>query len=463
MSPTPANAPIEGGSITQVVDRGLCIGCGACAVATSGRIPVSIGRFGLPTADLRTGSPSDLRLASTVCPFAAEAPSPDDIADRVFSTAPHQDPVLGRYVSVHAGRVTDRDRLVGSSSGGLTSWLLTRMLRDGMVDAVVHVGPAADGDALFGYTVSNTVDELLKRRKSMYYAASFAEAVSAITATDLTYAFVGVPCQVRAMRALALQVPAIADRVKYHVGLVCGHMKGPGFAASLAWQLGVGPTDLAEVDFRVKLADREVGDYGFAARSRDGVRVEAPVADLLGSSWGHAMFSPEACNVCDDIFAESADIAFGDAWLPRYRSQWLGTNVVVVRDPVLRDLLEHGVADGEVEIDAIDADDVVSSQAGNVRHRRIGASVRLADDVAAGRWVPPARVPASTSGVPWSRRLLIRLRRKISSESFLAFEDARSANDLSIYLARMRRLTSRYRQIERLGLARRAIQRLARH
>ena len=36
-----------------------------------------------------------------------------------------------------------------------------------------------------------------------------------------------------------------------------------------------------------------------------------------------------ACEFCDDVVGETADMSVGDAWLPGYVSDWRGTSVVV--------------------------------------------------------------------------------------------------------------------------------------
>ena len=35
--------------------------------------------------------------------------------------------------------------------------------------------------------------------------------------------------------------------------------------------------------------------------------------------WEYGYFKYKACDFCDDIFAECADITVGDAWLSRYK------------------------------------------------------------------------------------------------------------------------------------------------
>lgn len=441
-------------TLPVVVRGGGCIGCGACSVATEGRIQVARDEFGMPQADLSGVGEADLAAGSRVCPFADESADASAVAEGLYAGAPHSSPQIGAWTGLYAGRLTDTDRLLGSSSGGLTTWVLEQLLLGDQVDGVIHVGASAADDELFGFAVSTTREELLARRKSIYSMSSFDEAVRHVESTPGRYAFVGVPCHVRAMRLLARQRPVLAQRVLYHVGLVCGHGKTPGFASSLAWQLGVQPAQLAGVDFRVKDPTRTVGDYSFAATDGSGW-VQARVGALLGAQWGHTMFQPAVCEFCDDIYAETADICFGDAWLPAYKDEWRGTNVVVVRSGPLQELLLAGARRGEIDLEELSERDMVASQGGNFRHRRVGLAIRVADDERAGRWVPPTRVVGDRSAAPWHRRQLIRQRRVLARESVRALSVARKRDDLAFYLRRMSTLVRRYDALDVQGTVRR--------
>ena len=66
----------------------------------------------------------------------------------------------------------------------------------------------------------------------------------------------------------------------------------------------------------------------------------------IDGNWAFGAFQPAACNSCDDVFAETADVVFGDAWLPQYTDDWRGTNVVVTRSPEADRILADGVRDG---------------------------------------------------------------------------------------------------------------------
>jgi hypothetical protein len=56
---------------------------------------------------------------------------------------------------------------------------------------------------LFSYVVSQTPEDLVSRRKSIYYSTSMADAMLTIKGNGKRYALVGVPCFITAGRLLA--------------------------------------------------------------------------------------------------------------------------------------------------------------------------------------------------------------------------------------------------------------------
>ena len=435
--------------IESVVANGVCVGCGGCEVATSGRIPVRLTTRGQYEADLANASAQDKELGSRACPFSPESRNEDQIADDLF-VGTDKDPRLGHYTSMFAGRIEDAGTVEKSSSGGLTTWILNRLLERNEVDAVIHV---KDSDnPLFGYVISRTSDEVLGARKSKYFPASFGDVVNSIKGDGLRYAFVGVPCAVRSVRLVTEEDPALAEQLPFLVGIVCGHLKSSAYAESFAWQLGVVPDDIETVDFRIKEPELTSRQYSFGVKSRSsGLWSKEQTLSLFGGNWGHAVFQLDACNYCDDVFAETADVVIGDAWLSKYEIDWRGTNVVVTRNSTIDSLFKEGAANGEFMHENLDVDSVARTQAGNFRHRRDGLAVRLADDDAAGRWRPEKRVEPGYSHVSAERIQLIRDRRELSEVSHTAFAQAKAANDLSIYLDTMNPLIEKYQAGTRLS------------
>ena len=450
-------------TIEQVVARDICVGCGACQFATRGDITVQRNDLGYYRADLTTASPQSIATGSRVCPFAQEAPNEDAIAAEVFPAVLREDPRTGKYLSIAAARVTADDYLLGSSSGGLTSWILIQLLETGHIDGVIHVGQGGDG--LFSYRISRSRQELTARRKSIYYSTSFNSALHSVHGDGQRYALVGVPCFIKSARLLCREDRTLATQLIYFIGLVCGHLKSAAFAELLAWQCGVGPNELAAVDFRVKQPGEDAGRYRFGARAKaattgganDGEWITRPTSQLLGGNWGHGMFQLNACNYCDDIFAETADVVLGDAWLPEYRADWRGTNVLLCRNAVIQRLIDRGQAEGELFIAPLSAAEAAQSQAGNFRHRREGLALRLADDQSAGLWTPTKRVLPDPNVVGRRRRELIRRRRELSRASHELFATAKRQGSLDLFIERITPLVQQYEKYNTPSLPRRLL------
>jgi coenzyme F420-reducing hydrogenase beta subunit len=246
------------------------------------------------------------------------------------------------------------------------------------------------------------------------------------------------------MRLLIREQPEYAKQFVYFVGLVCGHLKSQFFAESIAWQSGVSPKNLKSIDFRVKQPGEKVSDYNYEIESKDGQTLVVSNSQVMESNWGYAAFQPGACNFCDDVFAETADVTLGDAWLEEYANEWRGTNVAVSRQPLFTEILTVASEAGILELVPIDPETAAQSQSGNFRHRRIALGVRLADSISKGELVPLKRVQPNYKGLSRSRLKLIRQRRVLSKLSLELFRLAKNEDSFEVYSIPMKKEISRY-------------------
>ncbi len=161
--------------ITDVVANRMCVGCGACAVRPAGEASMRWTVREIHEADLDGLSAGALARASAVCPFSDACPDEDALArDLGPGERLEAGPEVGGYRRVVPGRLADDRLLAWASSGGLTGYVLRKLLVQGQVDGVVHVRStgAADGP-LVDYTVSTTREEVLARGKSRYHSVEF--------------------------------------------------------------------------------------------------------------------------------------------------------------------------------------------------------------------------------------------------------------------------------------------------
>ncbi|MBU7583283.1 MAG: Coenzyme F420 hydrogenase/dehydrogenase, beta subunit C-terminal domain [Nostoc sp. TH1S01] len=437
-----------------VVDGGYCIGCGACAAVVDSPIKMKLDEYGKLYATLNepVDKTSNQTSLGTVCPFSNEGLNEDQLAEEIFGKDCQYHNQIGYYLTTYAGFVNEGDFRKRGSSGGMGNWIVTQLLSEGLVDGVIHVKPCTPSPTdprLFKYQISKTIEEVRNGAKSRYYPIEISEVIQMLREQPGRYVIVGVPCFIKAIRLLMKQDPIISERIKFCVGLICGHLKSIHFAEMFAWQCGIEPGQLLEFDFRKKLPDRVASQYAIKAVGwQDGQVIEriSPVRDLYGWDWGQGFFKYKACDYCDDVVAETADIVVGDAWLPQYVGDSQGTNVVVVRNSILHNLIEQGITTGKLKLDHIDADEVARSQSSGLNHRREGLAYRLYLSDQKGEWRPPKRVQPQINHLSKQLQKRQYLRIQLAEQSHIAFKQAIDAKRFYIFVQRMSLLVLQYQR-----------------
>ena len=311
-------------AIDQVIRGDYCIGCGACAALAPVDFALEFDARGCWQARARRPADERERDLSALCPMSGAGPDEDMIAAKLFPDLPRH-ASIGAHDFVGAGWVEEGDFRLRGSSGGLLTWLACRLLESGQVDEVVQVAPQqGEPGQIFAYTVSDSADAIRAAAKSRYYPVQARDVLTHIREGHHRVAVLALPCFAKMIRFLAVDDPAIDRNVAFVLGLICGHLKSARFAELLAWQKGIAPAELGAIDFRDKIEDRPASGYGFRAWRRLGTaetefEVAAPMAGLVGRDWGQGMMKYPACDFCDDVLAECADVAVGDAWLPSWR------------------------------------------------------------------------------------------------------------------------------------------------
>lgn len=421
-----------------------CVGCGACAYLDPAfNIVKNID--GCYQASVQ-GSIANKEAVSNACPFAGPI-NEDVLGVELFSkqAGVHHDQYLGYWLNAYVGYVSADGWRSRGSSGGMVSWLASKMLEDGLVDAVIHVKDGPDPEHMYTYQVSHNVDELKTGAKSKYYPIEMSEVLSYVREHDGKYLFIGIPCFVKAIRLLCRQDEVLNKRIKYCIGLVCGHLKSDFFAKSEAWESSVPLDDIARVDFRHKTPGSPASDYAVEIRRTDGGEpVIKRTAELSTTNWGLGYFKYNACDYCDDVLAETADVTFGDAWIPKYVNDGEGCNVIVVRNQAVQDLFDR--YRDELVLHDSDSAEVYQSQAGGFRHRRQGLAYRLYAHKQRGEWTPTKRVKPSLEGISKKRQKTYAMRTVLKNESFVAFRRAVAADDFNEFTKYMRPLVDKYRR-----------------
>jgi len=307
--------------IQDVQKPGLCHRCGGCVTFCSA---VNFGALELDAEGQPRYADEDkcieCGLCYTICPEI------DELNEETRQKLGWRPP-LGRVIETLIARATDPDIRAKATDGGVVTALLVHLFQSGKIDGAIvtrQTGPfqrepflaMSEADirdaAGFFFDTSHGM-----KRFSDYYItySQFREFNPLIQKGLQRVAFVGTPCQVRAVRRMQILNIVPADSIKYCLGLFCSgnFVFGEKQRAKIAKIGGFEWADVKKLniksDLMVHLSSGEVKHI---------------ILDEL------EFMKRFACYFCPDYSAEYADLSFGGIGA---RAGW---TTVVTRTPVGR-------------------------------------------------------------------------------------------------------------------------------
>jgi len=265
-------------------------------------------------------------------------------------------------------------------------------------------------------------------------------------------AIVGVACFIKALRLAQYTEPQLKEKIPFLVGIICGGLKSRFFTEYLANKAGVEIENIEKPKFRIKDFNSTAGDYSFGCIDGKTQTEKNIKMRSVGDMWGTGLFKANACDFCDDVTNELADISLGDAWLEPFSKDGKGTNVIVARSELADNIILEGMKNNELAVEPLSLERFLSSQQGSFNHRHEGLGYRIELARKQGKIVPPKRHDKEKISIDfkWVQEQRLKLRGK-------SLEMWRETKNASAFDSEMKRDLQRLYRLTKIYHCKRAI------
>ncbi len=282
---------------TSVVASGKCVGCGACVVVC----PFSCLEYMKEGPNL-VKECQVCGICAQVCPqYEWSWPKMEDF---VFGRERKAEEESGVYRRLVVARAVD-DRIVKlCQDGGVVTALLSFALENGLIDSAVVSGISPEKPLYPAPRLATTFEEILECAGTRYfYSPNILALTEGIKQKKTSTAFVGTPCQIRAIRKM--QMCGLKKHTKplmFLIGLMCSEcFTYEGLAEKhIRDTLGLNLNDVIKINIKGKLLVK--------------TKTEIRTVPLVTAK----QYGRESCGFCDDFSSELADISTGglglDGW-----------------------------------------------------------------------------------------------------------------------------------------------------
>jgi len=356
--------PTQINQLSDIVDNGLCIGCGLCqSIAGQDNLTISMSKKGrLEPREVNKITPEIFQKILKICPGVIVEGLPQELVE---PNTKH-DLVWGYYLYLCYVWSTDKRIRFESSTGGLLNGLSIYLLESKKVKFILHTDSDPEKPMRNVSKFSHKKSELVSgESRSRYGPASPLDRFQEALDLNEPFAFVGKPCDISAIRQLSKIDNRVNELCKYLLTLVCG-----GFAEFTKSE------DFIE-SFNVKEEELSTFRYrGFGnpgkmyIKTKNGREYDMEYNHFWGeeSTWR----IPFRCKICPDAIGDSSDIAALDTWKggsPKGEDE--GFNAAIIRTKKGLELLNDAARSGYIKIgDELEIHEISEFQPHQVSKKR---------------------------------------------------------------------------------------------
>ncbi len=357
--------------LDDVVKNDLCIGCGFCTVPLAKEVDdnVHVPIRWNPESEIWT--PSDLNGVkkdfSVICP--GKRMDMVELNHDIYGALP-EDEIVGHYQSIEVGYSLDEDIRARAASGGVTTQLIHYLFSSGQIDIAYTA---------FGLSptkgqgrIARSIEELMGSEGSHYHPVEFGAELKRLFDETGRFVFVGLPCEVAALRKAMEERPDVKERCVLVIGLFCGGINRFSGIAKYLNYFDVKTEDVSEIDYRSgfwpgQIRVKDSKGQKSIPRIRGNTRWN--ILKYMVSFQGYWMLP--RCRICPDQVSDFADISVGDPHLPGFKNQNTnGFSAIVARSNIGSQILKEAAENNLIHREPLSRDSLVKSQGYTLENRR---------------------------------------------------------------------------------------------
>lgn len=351
--------------IGEVIKAGLCIGCGVCAFTDSIGKTVFSKKHD-QNIPLLTDKNYNDKLAFEICPGKGY-----NIVEESRNLYNHSqyDMELGHIYNQYAAFSNDKEVVKNASSGGVMSQTAIYLLEKKIVDRVLTTQFMYDAGVRTTCILAKNKAEILRSQGSKYCPVDLSEAIREIKFHNYRVAIIGTPCQIAGIRNIQRNDNEFSQKIIITVGNFCGGIKKFNNISLLAKRKGINPKYIDFFRFR---GNGQPGSM--LIKENTGKMVEIPYPKYVGLN---GLSKHLRCHLCVDATGELADIACGDAWLPRFLEDINPWSVVIARNEKADDIIKKMRELNIITTQLISLKEIKSSQFENLTSKKVRQKSRF--------------------------------------------------------------------------------------
>ncbi|MEM3731366.1 MAG: Coenzyme F420 hydrogenase/dehydrogenase, beta subunit C-terminal domain [Candidatus Bathyarchaeia archaeon] len=281
----------------NVVEAGRCVGCGTCVLVCP-----------FNCLEYKSGTPN-LVLECKACGICPQAcPQNEWVQSKaesfVFGRERQSAEEFGVYRRLFVAKATSDAVQKVCQDGGVATAILLFGLENGLIDGAVVSGVSKDKPLYPMPKLATTHKEIFESAGTRYcYSPNILALAEAVKQKKSNIAFVGTPCQIRAVRKMQLSgLKKYTAPIKFLIGLMCSEcFNYEGLIEKyIHGALGINPSSIKKMNIKGKML----------------ITIESevkaiPLTDIK-------QYARKSCGFCNDFSSELADISVGglglDGW-----------------------------------------------------------------------------------------------------------------------------------------------------